>query len=269
MMMSNTGNSQLLNAQAITGWRDAFGVLADVEVVQETGSTNTDLMQRLATLERPLLLVAERQTAGRGRAGRSWLSVPGGVLTFSLAWKLPQSGAQLMGLPLVIGLAAAETLKALAVPVGLKWPNDIWRDGKKMGGILVESAPAAGGGTWIVGGIGLNLLVPEALEATLGVQVADAPWLAQMDRNQLLGTLLNALARLLEQFAISGFAPFAARWNALHVFAGQMVQIQDQGKVLLEGQALGVDEEGYLLLNTPAGVRRVVSGDVSLRPVKE
>jgi BirA family biotin operon repressor/biotin-[acetyl-CoA-carboxylase] ligase len=78
MMMSNTGNSQLLNAQAITGWRDAFGVLADVEVVQETGSTNTDLMQRLATLERPLLLVAERQTAGRGRAGRSWLSVPGG-----------------------------------------------------------------------------------------------------------------------------------------------------------------------------------------------
>ena len=135
--------------------------------------------------------------------------------------------------------------------------------------ILVESAPAAGGGTWIVGGIGLNLLVPEALEASLGVQVADAPWLSQMDRNQLLGTLLNALARLLEQFAISGFAPFAARWNALHVFAGHMVQIQDQGKVLLEGQALGVDEEGYLLLNTPAGVRRVVSGDVSLRPVTE
>ena len=173
--MSDTQNTYVLNAQAIAGWRDAFGVLADVEVVQETGSTNTDLMQRLATLQRPVLLVAERQTAGRGRAGRSWLSVPGGVLTFSLAWKLPQSGAQLMGLPLVIGLAVAETLKALAVPVGLKWPNDIWRDGKKMGGILVESAPAAGGGTWIVGGIGLNLLVPEALEASLGVQVADAP----------------------------------------------------------------------------------------------
>jgi BirA family biotin operon repressor/biotin-[acetyl-CoA-carboxylase] ligase len=136
-------------------------VLADVEVVQETGSTNTDLMQRLATLERPLLLVAERQTAGRGRAGRSWLSVPGRVLTFSLAWKLPQSGAQLMGLPLVIGLAFAETLKALAVPVRLKWPNDIWRDGKKMG-VSSSSPHRQRVAAWIVGGIGLNLLVPEA-----------------------------------------------------------------------------------------------------------
>jgi BirA family biotin operon repressor/biotin-[acetyl-CoA-carboxylase] ligase len=79
------------------------------------------------------------------------------------------------------------------------------------------------------------LLVPEALEATLGVQVADAPWLAQMDRNQLLGTLLNALA-LLEQFAISGFSPFAARWNALHVFEGQRCRSRIRAKSCWKGR---------------------------------
>lgn len=260
-----TDDLALYDAASILAQRDPFGMLADVEVLAETGSTNADLMARLGQLQRPVLLVAERQTAGRGRAGRSWHSVPGGVLTFSLAWHFPVAAHTLSGLPLAIGVAVAELLQALDLPVQLKWPNDILRDGKKLAGILVESAADKQGGSWVVAGIGLNLQIPAELEAQIGREIADAPWLARMDKNLLLARLLNALARCLDQFGRDGFAAFAERWNALHAYANQLVQIMEAGQILQQGIALGVDTQGCLLLQTQAGVRTIVAGDVSLR----
>ncbi|BBB58621.1 biotin-[acetyl-CoA-carboxylase] ligase [Undibacterium sp. KW1] len=260
-----------LNAAAIEKLCDGAAREVDIEVVAETGSTNADLMARLSagasTPARPVLRVAVHQTAGRGRAGRPWLTVPGGMLTFSLAWHLPQAPYNLLGLPLAIGVALAECLNALNQNVQLKWPNDLLRDGKKLAGILLESAAASEGGTWIVAGIGLNLQVSDELEAQVGRALADAPWLAQMDRNLLLAQLLNALAAALQQFGEQGFSAFLPRWNALHAYAGQTVHILDNGQVLHTGKALGVDLHGCLVLQTEHGQVNVLAGDVSLRPV--
>lgn len=236
-----------------------------VEVVDQTGSTNADLLARAPGLQGPAMLAAISQTAGRGRAGRSWLSAPGSALTFSLAWPFPGGFGQLAGLPLAVGVALAETLKALGVPAQLKWPNDVLRDGAKLAGILVETTARPEGGVWAVIGIGLNLAMPDELERQIGREVASAQWLAQMDRNKLMATLVEALAAALDRFSRAGFAPFCARWNLLHAWQGEPVTIVDQGKVLQEGLAAGVDESGQLLLDTAAGRVAIVAGDVSLR----
>ena len=235
-----------------------------IEVVAETGSTNADLLARCATLAGPTLLVAEHQSAGRGRAGRSWLSAPGASLTFSLAWPFALPLGALAGLPLAIGLAVAEALGQLGVTVQLKWPNDLLKDGAKLGGILIETQSGAHG-VWTVIGVGLNLDLPDALESAIGHGVASAPWLARMDRDSLMASLLDALAAMLHQFSERGFAPLCARWNALHAYQGMAVSILDRGATLHEGVAAGVDESGQLLLDTASGRISVISGDVSLR----
>ena len=258
----------VLDANKIAALRDAFGMLLDVEIVQETGSTNSDLMARLPDLKKPVFRLAVHQTAGRGRAGRSWNSEAGSMLMFSIAWPMGQAAQQLMGLPLAVGVALAEVLHSLDVPVQLKWPNDVLRDGKKLAGILIESSAKKEGGTWIVAGIGLNLLVSDAFEVNLGRPIAQAPWLARMDRNSLVVALLNVLARAFDQFEREGFAAFFARWNSLHAYADQEVRIIDQGKILHTGRALGVDLTGCLVLQTANGQVNIVAGDVSLRPVE-
>ena len=236
-----------------------------VEVVAQTGSTNADLLARAASLAAPLLLVAEHQTAGRGRAGRSWLSSPEGSLTFSLAWKFDGGPQLLTGLPLAIGVALAEALGALGQPVQLKWPNDLLKDGDKLAGILVETQAAPGGGTWTVIGIGLNLLMPDEMEAQLGRSAAGLPWLARMERDALVAALLDGLAGALREFAARGFAAFAARWNLRHAWQGETVVLLDNGVVRHEGRAAGVDDSGRLLLDTLEGRMSVMAGDVSLR----
>lgn len=251
-----------MNAAAIAALSTA-GV--EIEVVEETGSTNADLLARAATLAAPVLLVARNQTAGRGRAGRSWLSSSEGSLTFSLAWRFEGGLARLTGLPLAVGVALAETLEGLGVQVGLKWPNDVLRDGDKLAGILIETQAAADGGVWAVIGIGLNLVMPDELEAQIGRSVASLPWLARMDRNALLAALLDGLASALREFERAGFGPFAARWNLRHAWQGETVTVLDGGAVLHEGSAAGVDDAGRLLLDTPDGRIAVLAGDVSLR----
>jgi BirA family biotin operon repressor/biotin-[acetyl-CoA-carboxylase] ligase len=238
-----------------------------IEVVAETGSTNMDLMVRAkdGLLTAPVLLLTEKQTAGRGRAGRSWHSTPGGVLTFSLAWHFETGAQSLLGLPLVVGIAIAERLLQIGVPVSLKWPNDILKDGKKLGGILLESQSDGLAGAWAVIGVGLNLQIPTSLERVIGQEVADAPWLAQMDRNDLMAQLLQSLMAAIEEFKVLGFTAFVERWNGLHAHAQQAVRIIDQGKLLHQGIALGVDAQGSLVLQTEIETLRIHSGDVSLR----
>ncbi len=237
-----------------------------IEVVEETGSTNADLLARLPTLEKPTLLRAIRQTAGRGRAGRSWLSEPGSSLTFSLAWHFAGPMPRLSGLPLAVGVILADVLADQGVQVQLKWPNDVLKDGAKLAGILVETQAAGQGGIWAVIGIGLNLLMPDALEAQIGRPAAGAPWLAQMDRAALVAALADGLQAGLGKFDEAGFAAFSARWNSLHAYRNAAVSIIDAGVVLHTGLAAGVDDNARLLLDTDQGRIEILSGDVSLRP---
>lgn len=236
-----------------------------VEVVAETGSTNADLLARASQLTAPLLLIAEHQSAGRGRAGRSWLSAPDHSLTFSLAWRFPAGLRGLTGLPLAVGVALAETLGRLGQPVQLKWPNDVLKDGDKLAGILVETQTTSDGAAWAIVGIGVNLVMPDALEAQIGRSVAAIPWLARMDRDALMAALLDGLAAALRTFEQSGFGAFTARWNLLHGWQGRPVAVLDHGVPLHEGRAAGVDDIGRLLLDTAQGRAAIVAGDVSLR----
>jgi BirA family biotin operon repressor/biotin-[acetyl-CoA-carboxylase] ligase len=251
-----------VNAERIMAFARA-GVA--VEVVDVTGSTNADLLARAPRLDAPVLLIAEHQTAGRGRAGRSWLSEPGHSLTFSLAWRFADGLRGMAGLPLAVGVALAETLGRLGQSVQLKWPNDVLKDGDKLAGILVETQVLPDGAAWAIVGIGVNLVMPDALEDRIGRGAAAMPWLARMDRDELMAALLDGLADALALFARAGFAPFAARWNVLHAWAGRPVVLLDRGEVRHEGLAAGVDDTGRLLLDTAAGRITIVAGDVSLR----
>ncbi len=250
----------------------AGGPLA-IAVVAETGSTNADLRERAASLPGPLLLAAERQTAGRGRAGRSWLAEPGDSLCFSLAWRFAGPLHRLTGLSLAVGVALAECLRAPRIdgqpgtPVMLKWPNDLLVDGAKLGGILIETTGASAlHGAWAVIGVGLNVRANAERDASIDQPVAAlAPAGSAIDRNALLAQLAASLARALERFDREGLAPFVARWDALHAHAGQTVSIVEQGRTLHQGRALGIDGSGCLQLDTGAGMVKVAAGDVSLR----
>ena len=255
-----------MNGAEIARLAAAAGCPVRVEVVAETGSTNADLLARAPSLEANVLLVAERQTAGRGRAGRSWLSSEAGSLTFSLAWRFASPLQALRGLPLAVGVALAEALGKLDVKVQLKWPNDVLKDGAKLAGVLIETQIAPGGATWAVIGVGLNLALPDELEAQLARPAASAAWLAGMQRDALMAALLVQLSASLRQFERDGFGAFAARWNLLHAYQGRAVDIIDGGATLHHGVAAGVDDSGALLLDTAAGRVAIMAGDVSLRP---
>src|SRR5690606_33065575 len=185
-----------------------------LEIVAETGSTNADLLARTATLTQPTLRWAQRQTAGRGRAGRSWLAADDGALTFSLAWKLRLPPQALSGLSLAVGVALARQLAAKGVTVQLKWPNDLLRDGAKLAGILIETAAdrRERGVLWVVIGVGLNLAHGDELGAQLGRAVADIGD-PKADREAWMAALLMGLCEMLSVFEREGFAPFAQEWN--------------------------------------------------------
>lgn len=253
-----------ITPQKIASLCESFQVKMSIEVVTQTESTNTDLLSRVTALTEPTVLIAERQTGGRGRAGRTWQSAPGVALTFSLAWPFSGSVQALSGLSLAIGVAIVEGLQDFDVRTELKWPNDVLKDGKKLGGILVEITKA-GQHTWAVIGVGLNLLLPEEIERQIGQPVASAPWLAQMNHNELIAGLLNRLFSVLNQFSRKGFAPFVPLWNSYHAHQGRLVTLFDAERFLYEGIAVGVDSNGCLLLDTIGGRIPVSAGDVSLR----
>ncbi|MGV3742754.1 MAG: biotin--[acetyl-CoA-carboxylase] ligase [Burkholderiaceae bacterium] len=259
--------SSFYSAQDIAAACEGAATRVAVEVVRETGSTNADLMARLNVLQGPTLLVAENQTAGRGRAGRSWHMEPGKTLTFSLAWKFALPMAQLPGLSLVAGVALAECLAGMGIDVRLKWPNDVLKDGAKLAGILIEAAADKANpqhAAWAVVGIGLNLSPSSALAAHVGAPIAASGLSAHPDR--VLAAILNCLARSFVQFEEEGMPAFVGRWNQLQAYAGQTVAILDHGKPVHQGRSVGIDEAGRLLLDTDRGRVAVMSGDVSLRP---
>jgi BirA family biotin operon repressor/biotin-[acetyl-CoA-carboxylase] ligase len=260
--------SSLLDAKRIAGRCAATRHGLAVEVVAVTGSTNADLRLRADQLRAPVLLAAEQQTAGRGRAGRRWLSAPEDSLCFSLAWRFPGSVARLAGLPLAVGVVLADTLRSRGHPVTLKWPNDLLLEGDKLGGILVETTAARpdcdAPALWAVIGVGLNVRANRERDHGMAAPVAALG--EGIDRNELLAVLADALAEALTLFDAQGLAPFIDRWQRWHAFAGLPVMIVEQGQRLHEGIARGIDAYGCLLLDTASGTVAVAAGDLSLRP---
>jgi BirA family biotin operon repressor/biotin-[acetyl-CoA-carboxylase] ligase len=249
-----------LNAADILRHSQASSLGLEIEVVQSTGSTNADLRANLAHLSGPRLLVAENQTAGRGRAGRSWQAESGSSLCFSLAWQFQGTLSSLAGLSLAVGVSLAQTLTQQGFPVQLKWPNDLLKDGLKLGGVLIESVPMRSqqDAVWaIIGSVGHDI-------AALSMQPIAQP----MDRNKLCAQLVDGLIQALQEFQQHGLKNFIAPWQQYHAYANQEVSITEQGRLLHEGLASGIDADGRLLLQsltTPTQFTAIAVGDVSLR----
>lgn len=240
-----------------------------IEIVDETGSTNTDLLKRAHTLSSPTLLLALRQTTGRGRNGKPWLSRQGTSLTFSLAWCFLRSAAELSGLSLAVGVSLAKALRRLGIPVMLKWPNDILQDGKKLAGILIERPSDANRPktreNWVIIGIGINLQLPDELEAQIGQPAAEALRLANMDKNRLMAALLNNLADSLTLFDRHGLPAFMQAWHELHAHHGKKVFLFQNGRPEQTGIVIGIDEYGRLILEENGNRTAFSAGDISLR----
>jgi len=245
-------------------WQAAVPLLPGltIEIVPTIDSTNEALMRRAqAGQTEPCLLVAEQQTAGRGRLGRVWHSdaAQGPVnLTFSLG--LPLAAKDWSGLSLAVGLSLAQSLHP---GLRLKWPNDLWWQGRKLGGILIETMNVGGAtaSRFVVIGIGLNIQTP----AATGLATPPAglqELLPGLDAAQALGRVALPLVQALALFEGQGFAPLQAAFNARDALAGQPVRLSDGG----QGVANGVDGSGALLLQTAQGVQRVISAEVSVRP---
>ncbi len=234
-----------------------------VEVLPEIDSTNTELMRRARAGQLDaVLLVAEAQTAGRGRLGRPWNSgaLPGDVLTFSLG--LPLDMADWSGLSLAVGLAAAQ---ALHPAIQLKWPNDLWCQDRKLAGILIETTQV-GSVRYAVIGMGLNIAPRDA--ADFAVELRTPPTCLQalapeLDAPAALLRIAEPLVRAVLRFQTEGFAPLRAAYLARDTLAGRAVQLSDG----TQGMAQGVDESGALLVHTSAGLKRIDSAEVSVRPV--
>ena len=249
--------------------------LIALDIVWSLDSTNSELLRRQTPDAGCAVLLAERQTGGRGRRGRAWASPLAAHIYLSLARCFDGGLARLGGLSLVAGVAVCEALHALGfTQTGLKWPNDVVvtdDDGlRKLGGLLVEGGGEAGGAARAVIGVGLNVRMPAATARNL-----DQPWVdmqslphAPPSRNAVVAMLLQHLLPALEQFDALGLAAFLPRFSALDVLAGRPVCVHEASRVW-HAQALGISEDGALRVCNEAGeIRHVHAGDVSVRAVK-
>ncbi|MDQ3058979.1 MAG: biotin--[acetyl-CoA-carboxylase] ligase [Pseudomonadota bacterium] len=256
-----------------------------VEVLPEIDSSNSELMRRFKggpgrpPQPEPLLLVAEQQSAGRGRLGRAWQSRRGDSLTFSLGLALQP--LDWSGLSLAIGISLAESLEPLAARqphpagqprIGLKWPNDLWlstpQGERKLAGILVETANGPGL-RYVVIGIGINIRPVALAEPAQGLPAAAVPpgclqeFDSSLDAAGALLRIVPPLVQTLLAFEQFGFAPFQARFAARDVLAGRAVGLSDG----TQGTAYGVSETGALRVHTAGGMVEVTSSEVSVRPL--
>jgi BirA family biotin operon repressor/biotin-[acetyl-CoA-carboxylase] ligase len=242
-------------------WEQVYPLLPDftVEVLPEIDSSNSELMRRArAGQHEATLLVAERQTAGRGRMGRVWQSQPGDSLTFSIG--LPLAPKDWSGLSLAVGLSLAESLHP---DVGLKWPNDLWFQDRKLGGILVEAA-SMGGRSQVVVGVGLNIR-PRPADGLSTAPAALTELLPELTAPDGLARVALPLIQTLLAFESQGFAPLQSRFAARDVLQGRRVHTSDG----VQGACLGVSASGALRLQTDAGAVEIHSAEVSVRPFAE
>ena len=216
--------------------------------------------------------LAEFQSAGRGRRGRSWVAPFASGLCVSVNWSYRDAPATLGALSLAAGVAALRTLRRLNfVNLSLKWPNDIVHRDGKLGGILIDLRGEAAGPAYFVVGIGINVRLPRAARERLQADGVDAVDLASLGdaplRNDAAAVLIAELTQALLEFGARGMTAFADEWRGADALAGRPVRVHHGGQ-FLDGLARGVDADGALLLEIDGASRRILSGEVSVRPVR-
>ena len=253
----------LLNQQII---QQVSGV-DNVHVEQILESTNQYLLDKLPNISNGQTCIAEYQAAGRGRRGREWVSPFASHLYFSMYWRLEAGIEKASGLSLLVGIATVNALEKLGLHgVGLKWPNDLYYQGKKLAGILIELNAQASDVCHSVIGIGINVRMPEQQG-----KLIDQPWIdlnnistQPVDRNQLSGLLIKELHTLLSDYEEKGLTPFLDRWFELDYFLNKQVNLIVADNVQT-GICRGINEQGALLLEIGNEIKPYIGGEISLR----
>lgn len=253
------------------------GLIESLERSLELESTNRYLLgRRPPETGMVRIAIAEYQTAGRGRRGRSWSMPPGAGIALSASWRFEQMPEYFSALSLAVGAVARRAITEIAgIDIGLKWPNDLIVDSGKLGGILVELAQLPNGACHVVAGIGINVKVPHAYLAAVSDFGHGARDLSRMapewpiDREALVVRLIEHFIELFSGFADTGFDPYRAEWLAAHVLDGEAVELKS-GSGTAYGTVCGIDSDGALLIQDETGARRsVISGDVTIRALND
>lgn len=243
----------------------------DIAIHSEIDSTNTWLVSRLRTgqAEGGDVCLAERQTAGRGRRGRTWISPDNGGLYLSLVWQEVQSSYGVGPVTLAIGLAVLEAIQNVSgIKPGIKWPNDIYVDGRKLAGILVERIATQGNGFLVVG-IGVNLATPGLEErASVAPVGLDEFWPeAGSKRNLLAAGIVDSVLQFVMQYEKTGFAHIRSRWEACDITRGKVLDVYAADGRQLRCMGDGVDDDGRLRVLCDGLVTHLEAAEVTLRMV--
>ena len=261
---------QLLQRAAIEGALPADA--APVFVKHVTSSTHDDLRILLENAPNQRLtpgtcVIAEMQTHGRGRRGRTWLSPFGSNLYASFYWPLPNGLNSALGLSVAIGVALAQLLQNAGVEeVSVKWPNDVYVQGEKIAGILVELEGESTGMGHALIGIGLNLSMPERFLATIEQPSTDVQrhLSAPVDRNSWAANLISQIHAMLTSFEQEGLQNLTDEWKRLDYFYNQPIRVL-LGQHEQQGIGQGIDSHGALLVRQGNGLKRYFGGEISIR----
>ncbi|HWW19755.1 MAG TPA: biotin--[acetyl-CoA-carboxylase] ligase [Steroidobacteraceae bacterium] len=253
--------------------KEVAGRLRQGQCVWRTASTNLDLLARapgpVGSFD---YLTAECQVQGRGRRSRSWFAPPCGAICLSMSWNFAALPADASALSLAVGVCVLRALKHVGLSgLALKWPNDLVVNGEKLAGLLIELRAEAGGPAYVVVGIGLNVVLGDAVHRQIeaaGNRAADllALGIQRADRNEIVAALIASTAAGLEQYERDGFSSFAPEWREADALAGKVVVVSSEAGSVT-GHARGIDLDGALCLQTRDGLQRFVTGDVSVRAV--
>jgi BirA family biotin operon repressor/biotin-[acetyl-CoA-carboxylase] ligase len=243
--------------------------LDGVEVFREIDSTS-DYLKRSQAQQHPprsRVCVAEWQSAGRGRRGRRWVSPYGASLYLSLGLQLNEATLRSGGLSLVAAIAVLRALCDSGVEgLGLKWPNDIYYQQRKLACVLLDLSGESGGPYHVVIGVGINLRLPEAAAREI-----DQPWAdlsrcgCEIDRNRLAGAIVTRLMQAIDVFDKQGLEAFAQEWKRYDLIAGRVVELHDDSEAMISGVARGIDGQGGLVIEQGGITRSYHAGEISVR----
>ena len=269
-------NFELLDNHLITSQLSTVArqYLNDLQIHQMVDSTNRAaslLIAEQQTAQKTAtgaIILSEYQTAGRGRRGKDWVSPFASNLYLSMIWDFEQGATALQGLSLSMGVAVSRALKQLGVhQVQLKWPNDIYVDNKKLGGILLEMVGDPAGYCTVIIGIGINVAMPTEIGNEIDQQWIDlkSTLPQSISRNQLAAYIINHSIEILSDYQDLGFVAYRNEWQAMDAFSDQMVTISPPQKSTT-GILLGVDQQGALKMRLENGeIKSFIGGELSLR----
>lgn len=243
--------------------------LGGLDVLHEIDSTS-EYLKRTKSRHNPCCIrvcAAEWQSSGRGRRGRRWVSPYGTNVYLSLAMQLSKSILRYGGLSLAAAVAVLQAIRDCGIDdLGVKWPNDIFYQGRKIAGILLDLSGESSGPFYVVLGIGVNLKIPDRAGREI-----DQPWAdlsqsgVKLDRNYLAGKILEAVVLAVDGFSEKGLEAFIHEWERFDLLSGRVVEMHLEGKSMITGVARGIDADGALLVERNGVTSRFHAGEVSVR----